>query len=104
MPSTSNNSINNAQPLAQLLPANASANVTHTGETIEMEINLDNKTNDGTLSNNNQLSSVDSEDYQFTAPLNQTLNSSLIPLPISAQISEENSLSNSNSELNLNSL
>ena len=68
-----------------------------------MEINSENVINDGTTSNNDQLSSVDTEN-QFQEPMNQVLDSSIIALPISAQNSEENSLSTSNSDLNLNSL
>lgn len=103
MPSTSNNSINNAHPLAPQHPSNANSNVTQNRDAIEMEINSENVINDGTTSNNDQLSSVDTEN-QFQEPMNQVLDSSIIALPISAQNSEENSLSTSNSDLNLNSL
>jgi hypothetical protein len=99
----SNNSINNVQPIAQIQPEIISENITQNAGNIEMDINLENKVNDAT-SSNDQFSNTGSDNYQFLAPINQTANSSILPQPISAQISEENSLSASNSELNLNSL
>ena len=101
--SMSNNSINNVQPIAQIQPEIISENITQNAGNIEMDINLENKVNDAT-SSNDQFSNTGSDNYQFLAPINQTANSSILPQPISAQISEENSLSASNSELNLNSL
>ncbi len=103
MPSTSNNSINNIHPLASQHPSNANSNVNQNRESTEMEVNSENVINDGTISNNHQLTSVDSEN-QFQEPMNQVLDASIIALPISAQNSEENSISTSNSDLNLNSL